>query len=225
MQKPLSSTFLSTLVLVLPMLLASCGSEPAQQETGESPGTNEPAETGDSTDPQTEEPPDWSTQSNRPEFYGYFCRGCHGDDGTGSRNGPQIRHLDPEYARWVVRNGRYNRWSASMPVFNSSEVSDEELDDIVAWLRGFQKPTSGESLYGVYCSHCHGTSGRGGKVEVDITNVLTTPSLVVDTIRNGAGGTDYRKRSDYMPARSTTELSDEQAQSIVDYLQDLNGIQ
>ena len=43
-------------------------------------------------------------------------------------------------------------------------------------------------------------------------------------IRRGAGGTDYLKRSDYMPGRSEAELSDAEAQLIIEHIENLAGL-
>lgn len=174
------------------------------------------------SEPEAPESPDRSIR-NGTEFFYYYCRGCHGAEATGTQKGPQIQRPNQAYARWVIRNGRYNQSGTHMPHFTEAELSATQLDEILVWLQEFEKPTTGAGLYTVFCKHCHGNDAKGGEVRKDITNDISTPSLVLDMIRSGSGGTDYLKRSDYMPARTEEELTDAEAQLIIGHIQELAG--
>ena len=174
-------------------------------------------------EPQTSPEPTTPTEKTGIEYFYSYCRGCHGSQANGSQQAPQIRFVKEAYGRWVIRNGRENMLGR-MPQFAESSLTETQLDEIISWLSSFERPTTGKGLYEVFCEHCHGIEGTGGAVWVDITNDITTPSLVLDMIRRGAGGTDYLKRSNYMPARSEEELSDDEAELIIGYIEELAGL-
>ena len=59
------------------------------------------------------------------------CASCHGADAKG-QNGPALLPFEKEYleVRGIVRDGR-----AEMPSISPADVSDEELIQIVAYLK------------------------------------------------------------------------------------------
>lgn len=88
-----------------------------------------------------------ASPENGKIIYDHWCVHCHGDETSEVLPGtaalglkyrgelPAILEertdLTPEYIRTVVRNGL-----VSMPVTRKTEVSDKELEDIVAYLTG-----------------------------------------------------------------------------------------
>ena len=204
------------LILLTCVLLLACGSEPDDADGDTGTVVTEP-------DPPTEPEPTEPTEKSGTEYFYTYCRGCHGAEAAGTPDGPQLRFPKEDYARWVIRNGRLSA-GRRMPQFTEDSLSDTQLEDIFVWLSSFDRPTTGAGLYAVFCQHCHGIEGTGGAVRKDITNDITTPSLVLDMIRRGAGGTDYLKRSDYMPGRSEAELSDAEAQLIIEHIENLAGL-
>ncbi|MBX7079625.1 MAG: c-type cytochrome [Nannocystaceae bacterium] len=194
-------------------------------------GTTGSAESDGGTTAPTE-PPDAMT------VYAMQCSPCHGDEGEGVVDGPtpgpEIRHADPVLAHYLVRAGDTNATvnAAGAPVghpsmmtaFDAQTVSDEQLDEILAWLDGFPKPQTGAELFADYCGFCHG-DGNGGDDDyaTPYHNIPFTTSGASDTlpefiarVRSGhvvddrgvAVGPDERRS--YMPAFDATILSDEE---------------
>lgn len=182
---------------------------------------------GESTDENTQvAPSNGLTAIERSELSGiaYFqnyCATCHGRNGGGTVHGPQVQQPIYKYATWVVRNGRTMSDNTTMPDFPESELSEAQLLDMLTWLRSIEKPTTGSGLYEVYCSHCHGVDGRGGESEQDITHDAHRSSEVFSMVRDGHGGTEYDDRSKYMPSWNDLEISDQEVNLIIGYLQEL----
>jgi mono/diheme cytochrome c family protein len=108
-----------------------------------------------------------------PEYvmvYQANCMPCHGDTGQGIEPlGPEIRHVHPLMAAYLVRNGDNNTTMNAkkmlvghpgvMPAFTTDQVSDAVLQEIVAWLQEFPQPVDGKALFVDHCAFCHGTKG------------------------------------------------------------------
>ena len=151
------------------------------------------------------------------EIYASTCAGCHGAEGEGSPNGPQLRFRDDELSRFTVRNGRNGQGNPSaMPSYTTDQLSDEQLDEILAWLSSFPNPADGEGLYVQYCANCHGADGLGGHS----TEPLAGRFSVGDVIREGKEG-GFAQRSDYMSAWTPEELSDEEVALIEAYMRNM----
>jgi cytochrome c oxidase cbb3-type subunit 3 len=121
-------------------------------------------------------------------LYGENCAGCHGSDGKG---GAAIGLGDPVYLaiaddatiRRVTANGVSG---TAMPAFAQQAggmLTDDQINAITngmraRWakpdaLRGADPPPyaaqgrgdskRGAAAYGIYCSSCHGSDGRGGE--------------------------------------------------------------
>jgi mono/diheme cytochrome c family protein len=154
-------------------------------------------------------------------YYQNVCATCHGRNGEGALNGPQVQQPIYDYAIWVVRNGRTMSDGSVMPDFSESDLSEVQLIEMLTWLRSVQKPTTGSGLYEVYCSHCHGEDGRGGESNQDITHDAHRSSEIFSMVRDGHGGTDYQDRSKYMPSWNDLDLSDQEVNLMIGYLQEL----
>jgi mono/diheme cytochrome c family protein len=147
------------------------------------------------------------------EVFALVCASCHGDDGEGTANGPQIESPVVGYATWVVRNGRARtRYPNPMVAYPEAAVSADQLTEILTWLRSFPKPQTGEGLYTRFCGNCHGPQGRGGRTEGIGGNL----GDIRERVRRGHGGSNYA--SEYMPAWGPDELSDNDLALIAQYL-------
>ena len=111
------------------------------------------------------------------QLYSIHCSSCHGQDGHGGVGVPLalpafLASVDDEYLRHTIRLGRPGR---VMPGF--SQLSDEEVDAIIASIRRWPHPAAtkslsrkpiagnkarGQSLYTKHCAACHGQAGEGG---------------------------------------------------------------
>jgi cytochrome c oxidase cbb3-type subunit 3 len=120
-------------------------------------------------------------------LYTRNCAGCHGQDGKGSAaiglgNPVYLAIADDATIRRVTAKGVPG---TAMPAFaqeSGGMLTDGQVDAIVGGIRArWAKPdalrdanpppylpqrpgdlTRGETVYGVYCSSCHGAAGRGG---------------------------------------------------------------
>jgi mono/diheme cytochrome c family protein len=109
------------------------------------------------------------------------CAPCHGADGLGQGSMasnleiPPSPLADPVFALqaqpadWyaIVTEGRMDRF---MPPFAS--LSDAQRWDVVAYALSLSTPgvvlAQGERLYEEACLECHGPSGEGGQVDIDL---------------------------------------------------------
>ena len=111
------------------------------------------------------------------------CAGCHGSDGTGGSQGPDIvdrrqpRAASNSALRDLIRNGIPG---TGMPAF---PLPDVELDAIVSYVGVLKapaadNPTEGDAVAGGRfftgkgnCSSCHMVLGRGGILGPDLSNL------------------------------------------------------
>ncbi len=63
-------------------------------------------------------------------FFQYGCQSCHGATGTGAIVGEDLDEVSPSEVRREVRDG-----PGGMPAYSASDLSDEDLERIVAFLR------------------------------------------------------------------------------------------
>ncbi len=154
------------------------------------------------------------------EVFAAQCAVCHGEEGEGTSAAYPIQNPVAGYATYVIRTGRPGiGFPEQMPQFSLQQVSDQQLQELLAWLSDRSDPTTGEGLFNRYCANCHGSDAAGGVVDQDIRG--ETFDNVLDAGRNGFGGQDYAVRDMYMPGRSAQELSDAELQLITSYLQSL----
>jgi mono/diheme cytochrome c family protein len=140
------------------------------------------------------------------------CQVCHGTEGQGTVLGPEILHPTVDYSEWIIRTGRtHPNYPAMMPSYNTNEVSDEVLADILDWLNSAPKPTTGEELYGDFCSHCHSDDGIG------TTNHAAFGENPTTDIRNGHNITNFGGRTQYMPRWDNTQITDNEINLIRQY--------
>jgi len=121
-------------------------------------------------------------------LYARNCAGCHGQDGKG---GAAIGLSNPVYLT-IADDSTIRRVTAdgvpgtAMPAFAQHAggmLTDDQINAIVGGIRarwakpdalrgadpppyaaqGPGDPNRGASVYGIYCSSCHGADGRGGR--------------------------------------------------------------
>ncbi len=159
------------------------------------------------------------TKVSGREFYARECAKCHGAEGEGTTRGWEIRNPVAGYSAWVVRNGRPVGWFPdSMPKYTTAMLSEQQWNEILAWLRSAAHPTDGKGLYNRFCLNCHAANARGGPAGKNLKNELGEAR---EKIRNGEGGTRYSTRTKYMPKWTTSELTDAEVDLIIAYIRTL----
>lgn len=110
---------LSLLLLCL-SLVAACG-----DKDGDTADTTDTSDTTDTATDDTTEELDGAT------LFADYCATCHGDDGAGTRSGPDIRaevtRRDDAFLIDVILNGRER--------MRAVDVSEAQATNIVAWMR------------------------------------------------------------------------------------------
>ena len=151
-----------------------------------------------------------------------LCKSCHGANGEGLYAAPRAgdgKSLD----QWItqVRTPR-----ANMPHFNDAQVSDQEIADMWEYMQSLPKPASFTPK--VYtpgpndhpglvlinqkrCVACHGDYAQTLKFRFVAQNrTVIDAATVIKQLRTPAQN---------MPSFSATQVSDEQAAQIAEYLQ------
>lgn len=129
-----------TIVLVFAVLLAACGSASTPAATtAPTTGPAEPTAAGATAATDTSVPVATDTPVPAAEgdaengamlFVQNGCSGCHGPQAGGGA-GPTLagRGIDLERVLRAVRSG-----PGGMPAFDAGQVSDGDVQDLVAWL-------------------------------------------------------------------------------------------
>lgn len=149
-----------------------------------------------------------------------ICVVCHGPEGAGTVNGPEIQHPVIDFSTWVIRNGRMHpMYKELMPKFVSAVLPDDQLQGIFAFLAKPPKPTTGEGLYKDYCQNCHGADAKGG---VTMRPIDAQPmTSYTSHCRAGTHLGDFGNRREYMPKWTATELTDAELRLIFMYVSGL----
>jgi mono/diheme cytochrome c family protein len=159
------------------------------------------------------------------ETYEDTCAPCHGAAGEGSTKGPQILNPVAGYAAHVVRAGRDEmaEYPDPMPKFAAADLSDEDLQAVLAWLASSPKPEDGKGLFLRNCGNCHGPLGDGGRTGRDAAHEAHDgDAKVLKWIRKGHGKNDYSDRREYMPAWTADQITDADASKIAEYLRSVS---
>ena len=152
-------------------------------------------------------------------LYGFHCAKCHGEQGRGSLNGPDIMHPVRDYSTWVVRNGRaMTTFPKPMEKWDTSKLSDAQLTLIFDYLDTPPQPATGPELYLDYCKNCHGADAKSG---VAMKNLPTEVAELKEQVRKGAHPGEYDMRKEFMPAFTTMRLSDADVDKIYMYIDGL----
>ncbi|MFV2069218.1 MAG: cytochrome c [Pirellulales bacterium] len=92
-------------------------------------------------------------QDGRAIFFQYGCASCHGFTGTGNIVGDDLDDASPSEIRRKVRDG-----PGGMPAYSASFLSDDELENIVAFITSDPEQPADQSK-----------SGRSENIEEAIT--------------------------------------------------------
>ena len=171
-----------------------------------------------------------------------ICSGCHGPQAEGA-SGPQLNNpiflstaTDRMLKEWIS----HGKIGTEMKSFRKggqgvAELSERQLDDVVAYLRSLEsvaegdisrtaksphgRPEKGAVLYADYCTSCHGLRGEGASgPALSNRNFLRFASdgFLMATLALGRRGTEMRpvKKS----PQSIIELSSDQVNDLVAYL-------
>jgi cytochrome c oxidase cbb3-type subunit 3 len=129
------------------------------------------------------------------QIYRAHCASCHGDEGRGGRNGPDLSagHYNygttPEAIRTTFMQGR----KSVMPAMGGSTLGEVDLGELVAYVQSLSKGSGpatayevqGKELFARHCVVCHGEDGRGS-IEKG------APNLADDYWRNGSSMMNMR---------------------------------
>lgn len=147
------------------------------------------------------------------------CASCHGLDGGGTFNGPDVRNpVDRGYMTYVVRTGRreIEAFVGEMPPYSERAIDQPTLEAMWDWLAEAAKPATGEGLFLRFCANCHDPDGSGGRAGHRVTGVPA--GEVVAIVRLGHGGDDYGAAQSFMPAYDTDLLTAAELDLIIAHL-------
>ena len=134
------------------------------------------------------------------------CTGCHGASALGG-SGPGLAGTSQPFAAFqaVVRQG-----AVGMPSFSATQIRDQTLQAIYAWLQG-QTPVQAapQDLWVQFgCGGCHGANAQGGTARP-----LTGEAFSYDRFQRVVRG-----GREEMPAYSTSQISDTDLRRMYDWL-------
>jgi ubiquinol-cytochrome c reductase cytochrome c subunit len=161
------------------------------------------------------------------ELYLLGCASCHGANGEGTKQGPDLRGVGAEDADFQLSTGRMpDTQPDRQTVTKRSPYTRREIDDLVAYVAslGPGPPIpdvitppgdlqEGAQLYLDNCAACHSAAGNGGALSFgrDAPTLHdATPVEVAEAIRTGPG---------QMPVFGPETLSRQQVNSIVRYVE------
>jgi cytochrome c oxidase cbb3-type subunit III len=138
-----------------------------------------------------------ATSPGQP-IYESHCAGCHGLDGHGSQQGPNIatvvdvQNLSDAQLTQIVHDGH----TGGMPGFGSM-LSDSDITAVVSYLRELQhrggpaiqgNTANGKTIFfgSGGCSQCHMIRGQGGFLGSDLTGAPLSPDDIRNAILNPA---------------------------------------
>lgn len=151
--------------------------------------------------------------------YQLFCQSCHGVEGVGSTLGPIVRFPAVDFALYVTRNGRNDQgYPGPMMAYTADMLPAEDVCSVLAYLRSFDEPATGQEMYNTFCGSCHGVDGQGGRTGKEIAGQTGS---VTEATREGKGRTSYGSRTAYMPHWASDELSTAELNLLMDYI---NGL-
>lgn len=160
-------------------------------------------------------------------LYEDHCASCHGADGTGTDQGPNIIGLGPASYDFMMSTGRMPlAQPGAQAVRKEPVLTPAEIKAVTAYLvsrapgtgvpipdvhPGAGSLSEGQSIYELNCAPCHGATGNGGAVGPEAAPSLrhATPTQVGEAVRIGPGT---------MPVFDDTVITDQQLNSLVRYV-------
>jgi ubiquinol-cytochrome c reductase cytochrome c subunit len=160
-------------------------------------------------------------------LYDSSCAACHGQQGTGTADGPSLTNAGAAGVDFMVRTGRMPLSAPGAPVIAGRPAfSDADIEALVAYVAAFGNGppipdmqvtgpsdlAAGRAAYTATCAACHGAAGSGDAVgggAVAPPLLDTAPAQVGEAIRVGP---------DSMPAFDRNQVSDAQMADIAAYL-------
>jgi mono/diheme cytochrome c family protein len=151
------------------------------------------------------------------------CKSCHGANGEGSYAAP--RAADGKTAEEWIMQVRSPR--ANMPAFSETQISDQAITDMHAYMQTLSAPASfapkqfplpaaahpGLTLMAQErCVACHGDGVQFVQMRFVSQGREVTTDAVIKQLRTP---------NQFMPTFSATQVTDEQAAQIADYLKSL----
>jgi ubiquinol-cytochrome c reductase cytochrome c subunit len=111
-------------------------------------------------------------------LYLHSCASCHGSQGSGTLNGPEIQDAGAALVDFVLRTGRMPLAAPNLQMERGTPLfSDADRQALVAYVATFGSGpaipnvdtqgadvANGRSLYVANCAACHGPAGGGGSV-------------------------------------------------------------
>jgi ubiquinol-cytochrome c reductase cytochrome c subunit len=157
----------------------------AVAEAGESQGEGDPMGTAgpgvtatQSSTQSNEVPEDPALVEAGRQLYLTSCVSCHGVDGVGSADGPDIRNAGQAGADFMLRTGRMPMAAPSpQPPDKPPAYNDEQIRQLVAYVGSLGEGPAiphidvskgnlqrGSELYLSNCAACHNSSAVGGAI-------------------------------------------------------------
>jgi mono/diheme cytochrome c family protein len=151
------------------------------------------------------------------------CQNCHGANGEGAFAAP--RAGDGKTAEEWIKQVRTPR--ANMPAFSEAQISDQAIADMNAYMQTLSAPPSfsprqfpvpANAHPGLVlmaqkrCVACHGDGAQFVQMRFGSPGRTVTSDAVIKQLRTPA---------QFMPMFNATQVTDEQAAQIADYLKSL----
>jgi ubiquinol-cytochrome c reductase cytochrome c subunit len=161
------------------------------------------------------------------ELYAAGCASCHGPQGEGTVQGPQLVGVGPASVDFMVSTGRMPMADpADQPTRQRPAYSEEEIAAIVAYIASLGPggqpipqvdPAAGDlatgrEVYAANCLACHGAGGQGASVgggAVAPGLDVATPTQVAEAARIGPG---------VMPPFTQGQIPQHELDSLVRYV-------
>ena len=188
-------------------------------------------------------PPDAEALELGQQLYQRDCSFCHGDEGKGTSNGPDLvtGENGPALTDFMLRTGRMPIADPDDPVRpGDSPYDDEEIAALVGYLdQEFDQPgpripvveaaagdlAQGRDLYQEHCAACHATTGIGGAMLAQRAGGETT-GIVIPGLAAAHPievGEAVRTGPDAMPVFGPGVVDDGELDAIARYVEYLNN--